>query len=92
MKIMHLISGGDVGGAKTQVLTMLRELSKAHQATLVCFMDGPFAQEAREMGIRTRILKKKNPFQTRQELLKGLRDDMRSSTATEQKPICLAPG
>lgn len=73
MKIMHLISGGDVGGAKTQVLTMLRELSRAHQATLVCFMDGPFAQEAREMGIRTRILKKKNPFQTRQELLKGLR-------------------
>lgn len=74
MKIMHLISGGDVGGAKTQVLTMLRELSKTQQATLVCFMDGPFAQEAREMGIRTRILKKQNLLRTKRDLLKGLQE------------------
>ncbi len=74
MKIMHLISGGDVGGAKTQVLTMLRELSKAHQATLVCFIEGPFAEEAREMGIQTRILKTKTPYQAKMDLLKGLQE------------------
>lgn len=73
MKIMHLISGGDVGGAKTQVLTLLQELTKRHDAQLVCFIEGPFAQEAREMGIRTRVLKKKNPFALRRELLSCVR-------------------
>ena len=56
MKIMHLISGGDVGGAKTHVLSLLQGLTQTEQVLLVCFMEGPFAQEAREMGIRTLVL------------------------------------
>lgn len=74
MKIMHLISGGDTGGAKTQVLTMLRELSKEHEATLVCFTEGEFAQDARQMGIRTRVVKG-YPFSLRKKLLTGLREN-----------------
>lgn len=73
MKIMHLISGGDVGGAKTHVLCLLRELGKQHQVKLCCFMDGPFAEEARQMGIPTRVLKKKNIFSLRKELLECVR-------------------
>lgn len=73
MKIMHLISGGDVGGAKTHVLTLLRELGKEHQVRLVCFIDGPFAEEAREMGIPTQILRHKNPLLLRKELLELVR-------------------
>ena len=73
MKIMHLISGGDVGGAKTHVLTLLRELGREHQVELVCFMEGAFAQEARQMGIPTRILKHKNVFLLRKELLNRIR-------------------
>lgn len=72
MKMMHLISGGDVGGAKTQVLTMLWELSKHHQAKLCCFVDGPFAQEARQMGISTMVLQGKNPSQLTRMLRKEL--------------------
>ena len=45
MKIMHLISGGDVGGAKTHVISLLEELSKRNEVELVCFVEGPFAQE-----------------------------------------------
>ena len=60
MKIMHLISGGDVGGAKTHVISLLEELSKRNQVELVCFVEGPFAQEAREKGIPTRVLKKRS--------------------------------
>ena len=56
MKIIHLISGGDVGGAKTHVLSLLQGLSQEHQVLLVCFIEGPFAQEAREMGIPTQVL------------------------------------
>ena len=73
MKIMHLISGGDVGGAKTHVLFLLRELGKQHEVKLCCFTDGPFAEEAREMGIPTRILKRKNVFQLRKELIDCIR-------------------
>lgn len=56
MRIIHLISGGDVGGAKTHVLTLLRDLSKSHEIRLVCFMAGAFSREAKEMGIATTVM------------------------------------
>ncbi len=62
MKIMHLISGGDVGGAKTHVLSLLRGLSQTETVLLVCFMEGPFAQKAREMGIDTMVFDSGNLF------------------------------
>ncbi len=74
MKIMHLISGGDVGGAKTHVLSLLQELGKYHEVELVCFVEGQFAQEAREMGINTRVLKKRNLLKICRELKKYLRN------------------
>lgn len=74
MKIMHLTSGGDVGGAKTQVLTMLQELSKKHKATLVCFVEGPFSQEARELGIHTIVFNNINPLHVKRELLKEVQE------------------
>ena len=43
MKVIHLISGGDSGGAKTHVLSLLQNLNKTITAQLVCFRDGPFA-------------------------------------------------
>ena len=42
--------GGASGGAKTHVLSLLKGLTKTQEVRLVCFMEGPFAQEAREMG------------------------------------------
>ena len=58
MKVIHLISGGDSGGARTHVHLLLKHLSKDTGITLVCFMEGPFAQEAREMGINTVVIEK----------------------------------
>ena len=60
MKIIHLISGGDVGGAKTHVLSLLEGLGRTEQVRLVCFMEGPFAAEARALGIDTVILSSRN--------------------------------
>ena len=51
MKVIHLISGGDTGGAKTHVHLLLKHLNTENEATLVCFMDGPFAREAAALGI-----------------------------------------
>ncbi|MBQ1411385.1 MAG: polysaccharide pyruvyl transferase CsaB [Oscillospiraceae bacterium] len=56
MRILHLISGGDVGGAKTHVHTLLAGLKETEKVLLVCFQQGPFAQEAQELGIPTRVM------------------------------------
>lgn len=56
MKILHMISGGDVGGAKTHVHTLLAGLMKTEDVLLVCFVDGPFAREAEALGIPTRVM------------------------------------
>ena len=47
MKVLHLISGGDTGGAKTHVHSLLAGLTPRIQVKMVCFTDGPFTQEAR---------------------------------------------
>lgn len=56
MKVLHLIGGGDVGGAKTHVLGLLAGLKGHAEATLVSFREGGFADEAREKGIDTVVI------------------------------------
>ncbi len=74
MKVIHLISGGDTGGAKTHVHMLLRNLTSHIDVTMVCFMDGPFAQEARELGIPTVIFPGNNIFRTLRELKQFILD------------------
>ena len=68
MKVIHLISGGYSGGAKTHVLSLLQNLNKTITAQLVCFRDGPFADEARSMGIPTEIMGGNNIPRLRRQL------------------------
>ena len=68
MKVIHLISGGDTGGAKTHVHSLLQGLSRHIQADMVCFMDGPFTQEARALGISVQVISHRNPLRTLREL------------------------
>ena len=71
MKILTLISGGDVGDAKTHVLSLLASLSKKIGVTMVCFMESEFTEDARKLGIDTRIIPGNNlPATARQ--LEGL--------------------
>lgn len=56
MNILHMISGGDVGGAKTHVLNLLQTLTKSHRVLLVCFMEGEFAEDARRLGIDVAVM------------------------------------
>lgn len=60
MKVIHLISGGDTGGAKTHVHSLLQGLQGQLDVTLVCFVEGPFAQEARALNIPTVVLPGRN--------------------------------
>ena len=75
MKVIHLISGGDSGGAKTHVLSLLQNLNKTITAQLVCFRDGPFADEARKLGIPTRICGGNNVLRVRRELSRYIRQE-----------------
>ena len=68
MKILTLISGGDVGGAKTHVLGLLAALSRQIGVTMDCFMESEFTRDAREMGIDTRVLPGLNLPRTAREL------------------------
>jgi len=56
MKIVHLIGGGDIGGAKTHVHSLLKNLSESIDVKLVSFRAGQFADEARDMGIDTVVI------------------------------------
>ena len=74
MKVIHLISGGDSGGAKTHVHSLLQNLSRTIEVTMVCFMEGPFAQEARELGISTVVLPGHNLLHTFRTLKQMIRE------------------
>ena len=75
MKVIHLISGGDSGGAKTHVHMLLQNLSRTIDVTMVCFIEGPFAQEARELGIHTIVLPGHNLLHTFHTLKKMVLED-----------------
>ena len=68
MKILHLISGGDVGGARTHIHLLLKHLNEDNEATLVCFMRAEFSRGAEELGIPTVVIEKPFPAAVREVL------------------------
>lgn len=62
MKVLHLISGGDTGGAKTHIINLLCGLKDKIDVKLVCFIDGPFADDLRKYGIDVEVLNQKSRF------------------------------
>jgi hypothetical protein len=61
------------GGAKTHVLSLLQHLNETITAQLVCFRDGPFADEARALGIPTEIMSGNDVARTRRQLAQFIR-------------------
>lgn len=62
MKILHLVSGGDTGGAKTHLLTLLKALSSEIEVLFVCLQSGACYYEAKELGINTITLEQKGRY------------------------------
>lgn len=78
MKIIHLISGGDTGGAKTHVLALLSNLKKMNiDVELLCIMEGIFTYEARELGIKVTVIKQERRYDI--SVLSKIRDYINSS-------------
>jgi L-malate glycosyltransferase len=55
LKVLHVISGGETGGSRKHVVTLLSKFPK-EKATLVVFQEGKLAKEAREHHIDVRLL------------------------------------
>ena len=60
MKILLMISGGDVGGAKTHIISLLQGLMQTETVRVVCFMDGECTREARALGADILLLESNN--------------------------------
>jgi glycosyltransferase involved in cell wall biosynthesis len=62
MKVLHLISGGDTGGAKTHVLSLVEKLSEDIQIKLVCFIEDQFYEDGKKLGLDIEVYQQKNRF------------------------------
>ncbi|MGI5875304.1 MAG: glycosyltransferase family 4 protein [Dethiobacteria bacterium] len=62
MKVLHLISGGDTGGAKTHVLSLAKELEKHVDIKLICLMEGDFFREGQRMGLNISVIPQKGRY------------------------------
>ena len=60
MKVLHLISGGDTGGAKTHIISLLKGLNKLIDANVICFLEDTFYEDAKAAGISIEVYKQKS--------------------------------
>ncbi|WMM23745.1 polysaccharide pyruvyl transferase CsaB [Tissierella sp. MB52-C2] len=62
MKVLHLISGGDTGGAKTHIISLMKAINKLIDAKIVCFIEDTFYHDAKDSGIPIEVFKQKARF------------------------------
>ncbi len=62
MKVLHLISGGDSGGAKTHLFSLIDKLKDMAQVRVGCLMEGVFYQEILEKDVDSVLFRQKNRF------------------------------
>lgn len=60
-RIVHIIGGGEIGGAERLVLTLMQLLDKTrYEVQLICLCPGPFAELAAEKGFKVTTLAMKH--------------------------------
>jgi polysaccharide pyruvyl transferase CsaB len=64
LKVLVLAGGGDVGGAKTHIVSAFELINRREpdSCLMASFRDGDFAQTARERGIPTIVINSGNPL------------------------------
>ncbi len=62
MKVLHLISGGDSGGAKTHLFSLLDKLKGLAEVRVGCLMEGVFYREIQDRDIDNVLFRQKNRF------------------------------
>lgn len=59
MKVLHLISGGDTGGAKTHIISLMKQLNKLIDAKVICFIKDTFYEDSLKAGINIEVYEQK---------------------------------
>jgi hypothetical protein len=63
MNVLHIISGGEVGGSKNHLLALVKNMDKVNcKNIIVCFIKGKLYSEAQELGIDIRYVEQKGRF------------------------------
>lgn len=63
MNILHIISGGESGGSKKHLLTLVDEMKKRNiKNIIICFIEGELYNEAKEMGLDVFLIKQNKRF------------------------------
>jgi len=70
MKVIHLIGGGDIGGAKVHVLSLVKQLNKEIEVKIISFRPGIFEREAKLLNIDTKVIRNNN-------LIKDIKDTIK---------------
>ncbi|RDV84490.1 glycosyltransferase [Ammonifex thiophilus] len=66
MKVLHVIGGGEFGGAEKHILTLYRAFDPDKvRMEVVCLFPAPFAELARKAGMRVEVLPMANKFDLR---------------------------
>lgn len=56
LRIAHIVSGNDTGGAMTHIVTLAKALKEECELTLVVIRDGAIVREAERLGIPVKII------------------------------------
>ena len=59
MKVLHLISGGDKGGAKTHIISLIKAIDKLIDAKIICFIEDTFYEDSKAAGINIEVYKQR---------------------------------
>ncbi len=65
MRVLHIISGGDTGGAKTHLISLAKELKNEVDMKILCFFAGAFYNEAKDLGLPVELLNQKFRYDAR---------------------------
>lgn len=60
MKLLHIISGGESGGSKKHLLQLFN--NPPYEAELLLLTEGDFAEEARKLNIRVKVIQQNGRF------------------------------
>lgn len=60
MKVLHLISGGDTGGAKTHLISLVKGLNKIIDAKVICFIEDTFYEDVKKANIDIEVYEQKS--------------------------------
>ncbi len=76
MKVLHLISGGDTGGAKTHLLSLMKGLNRKIDAKVICFIEDTFYEDLKNEGINIEVFEQKS--RSDMSVVKRLVDEINS--------------